>query len=72
MFWRNEVASELERLIMENERLHDCRKLLEKAVHDIEGPLHIAEECLYHRESRKGIFGLCTRLYIALFARLNI
>lgn len=54
MFWRNEVASELERLIMENERLYDCKKLLEKAVHDIEGPLHIAEECLYHRESRKG------------------
>lgn len=54
MFWRNEVASELERLIMENERLYDCKKLLEKAVNDIEGPLHIAEECLYHRESRKG------------------
>ncbi|KAG8034740.1 hypothetical protein G9C98_007816 [Cotesia typhae] len=48
-FWRNEVASELERLIQECERLQDCRAVLEKAVQDIEGPLHIAEECLYHR-----------------------
>ncbi|CAD6227513.1 GSCOCG00001196001-RA-CDS [Cotesia congregata] len=53
-FWRNEVASELERLIQECERLQDCRAVLEKAVQDIEGPLHIAEECLYHREARKG------------------
>ncbi|XP_012286098.1 tektin-3-like [Orussus abietinus] len=53
-FWRNEVASELERLIHEIERLQDCRAVLEKAVRDVDGPLHIAEECLYHRESRKG------------------
>ncbi|XP_076238489.1 tektin-3 [Calliopsis andreniformis] len=52
-FWRNEVASELERLLQEIERLQDCRSVLEKAVRDIEGPLHIAEECLYHREARK-------------------
>ena len=54
-FWRNEVASELERMIQEIERLQDCRSVLEKAVQDIENPLHIAEECLYHREARKGI-----------------
>ncbi|XP_053996436.1 tektin-3-like [Hylaeus anthracinus] len=53
-FWRNEVASELERLLHEIERLQDCRSVLEKAIRDIEGPLHIAEECLYHREARKG------------------
>ncbi|XP_063993881.1 tektin-3-like [Diachasmimorpha longicaudata] len=52
-FWRNEIAAELERLIQECERLQDCRGVLEKAVQDIEGPLHIAEECLYHREARK-------------------
>ncbi|XP_011639987.1 tektin-3-like [Pogonomyrmex barbatus] len=52
-FWRNEVAAELERMLHEIERLHDCRSVLEKAVRDIEGPLHIAEECLYHREARK-------------------
>lgn len=55
-FWRNEVSSELERMIQEIERLQDCRIVLEKAIQDIENPLHIAEECLYHREARKGIF----------------
>ncbi|XP_078038720.1 tektin-3 [Augochlora pura] len=54
-FWRNEVASELVRLLQEIERVQDCRSLLEKAIKDIEAPLHIAEECLYHREARKGI-----------------
>lgn len=49
-FWRNEVVSELERMLQEIERLQDCRSVLEKAIRDIEGPLHIAEECLYHRE----------------------
>ncbi|XP_015436179.1 PREDICTED: tektin-3-like [Dufourea novaeangliae] len=53
-FWRNEVATELERLLQEIERLQDCRSILEKAIKDIEAPLHIAEECLYHREARKG------------------
>lgn len=53
-FWRHEVASELERLHQETGRLQDCRSVLEKAVRDIEGPLHIVEECLYHREARKG------------------
>lgn len=53
-FWRNELAAELERMFHEIERLQDTRSVLEKAVRDIEGPLHIAEECLYHREARKG------------------
>ncbi|KOC64343.1 Tektin-3, partial [Habropoda laboriosa] len=52
-FWRNEIVSELERLFQEIERLQDCRFNLDKAIKDIEGPLHIAEECLYHREARK-------------------
>ncbi|XP_035728105.1 tektin-3-like isoform X1 [Vespa mandarinia] len=53
-FWRNEIVSELERLLQEIERLQDCRSVLDKAIRDIDGPLHIAEECLYHREARKG------------------
>ncbi|XP_043284960.1 tektin-3-like isoform X2 [Venturia canescens] len=52
-FWRNEIASELEKLIQECERLQDCRNVLEKTMHDLEGPLHVVEECLYHREARK-------------------
>lgn len=57
-FWRNEVSSELERMFHEIERLQDCRSVLEKAIRDIEGPLHIAEECLYHREARKGMLNV--------------
>lgn len=53
--WRNEVASELERLIIEDDRLQECRHNLQIAIQNLEGQLHIAQECLYHRESRKGI-----------------
>lgn len=53
-FWRNEIASELEKQVQEIERLQDCRTTLEKAIQDIENPMHVAEECLYHREARKG------------------
>lgn len=55
-FWRNEVSSELERLIQEIDRLQDCRSVVEKAIQDIQSPLHIVEECLYYREGRKGVF----------------
>lgn len=61
-FWRNEITSELEKMLHEIERLQDCRIVVEKAIRDIEGPLHIAEECLYHREARKG-----TLLYKVIF-----
>ncbi|XP_011863986.1 PREDICTED: tektin-3-like [Vollenhovia emeryi] len=54
-FWRNEVASELERLIVENGKMQECRRGLQTAIQNLEGQLHIAQECLYHRESRKGI-----------------
>ncbi|XP_023025860.2 tektin-3 [Leptinotarsa decemlineata] len=54
-FWRNELRSELERLLMEINLLQDSRRALKKAIEDIEGPLHIAQECLYHREKRRGI-----------------
>lgn len=29
-------------------------KAMEKALQDLEGPLHIAQECLYQREAREG------------------
>ncbi|KAK1123254.1 hypothetical protein K0M31_008884 [Melipona bicolor] len=51
-FWRNELISKLKRLLQEIERLQDC-SVLNKAIKDIESSLHIAEECLYHRETRK-------------------
>ncbi|CAH1099920.1 unnamed protein product [Psylliodes chrysocephalus] len=54
-FWRNEVRTELERLIAETDLLMGQKRALKKAIDDIEGPLHIAQECLYHREKREGI-----------------
>lgn len=66
-FWRNEVVAELERMLHEIERLHDCRSVLEKAARDIDGPLHIAEECLYHREARKGLQDIAKLFLIFCF-----
>uniref|UniRef100_A0A0A9ZFA0 Tektin n=1 Tax=Lygus hesperus TaxID=30085 RepID=A0A0A9ZFA0_LYGHE len=54
-FWRNEVNTELEKLQTEQNLLADTRRALEKAIQDCEPPLHIAQECLYHREHRSGI-----------------
>ncbi|KAL1518172.1 hypothetical protein ABEB36_001834 [Hypothenemus hampei] len=54
-FWRNEVRTELERLLTETNLLQDAKRALEKARNDVEAPLHIAQECLYHREKRMGI-----------------
>ena len=54
-FWRNELTTELEKLIAESAQLTDTKRNVQKALQDLEPPLHIAQECLYHRESRKGI-----------------
>ncbi|KAF2893041.1 hypothetical protein ILUMI_13135 [Ignelater luminosus] len=54
-FWRNEVRTELERLITENSLLQESLRMLQKAILDIEAPLHIAQECLYQRENRQGV-----------------
>lgn len=53
-------------MLHEIERLQDCRSVLEKAIRDIEGPLHIAEECLYHREARKGMLDVTKRFLICV------
>lgn len=34
--------------------MQDARRTIQKAIDDIEAPLHIAQECLYHREKRNG------------------
>ncbi|CAH2091517.1 unnamed protein product [Euphydryas editha] len=54
-FWRNEVSIEMERLVATCEKLNDTRRQLERAIAGIEGPLHIVQECLYHREKRQGL-----------------
>ena len=53
-YWRNEVATELEKMIAELNFLQDTRRAMEKAINDTEVPFHIAQECLYHREHRQG------------------
>ncbi|XP_018566665.1 tektin-3-like [Anoplophora glabripennis] len=54
-FWRNEVRAELERLITESALLTETRRKMQKSIDDIEGVIHIAQECLYHREQRQGL-----------------
>ncbi|XP_030378189.1 tektin-3 [Scaptodrosophila lebanonensis] len=52
-FWRNELNGELEKLIAEMSDINDLQRLCGKALLDLEIPLHIAQECLFHRESRQ-------------------
>lgn len=54
-FWRNELNNELEKLVGEAAMLADSKRNVAKAIQDLEAPLHIAQECLYHRESRQGM-----------------
>lgn len=49
------MASELERLIIENTRMQECRRNLQTTIQSLEGQLHIAQECLYYREARTGL-----------------
>ncbi|XP_055383789.1 tektin-3-like [Condylostylus longicornis] len=53
-FWRNELNSELEKLMAEINTFSNVKQQVVKAIQDLETPLHIAQECLYHRETRKG------------------
>ncbi|XP_063988747.1 tektin-3 isoform X2 [Diachasmimorpha longicaudata] len=52
-FWERELAMELERIIIENGKMQESKRILQKGIQDLEGPIHIAQECLYHREARK-------------------
>lgn len=54
-FWRNELNTELEKLIGESALLMDTKRAVQKAIEDTEPPLHITQECLYHREGRTSI-----------------
>jgi len=53
-FWQHELSAELEKLLAESSLLAETRRSLEKAAKDCDGPLHVAQECLYHRENRQG------------------
>ncbi|XP_043268143.1 tektin-3-like [Venturia canescens] len=53
-FWERELTAEMERLILECQKMQDCRRALQRAIMDLEAPLQVAQECLYQREFRKG------------------
>ncbi|XP_043469321.1 tektin-3-like [Leptopilina heterotoma] len=53
-FWRNEITSELERLLDENKKMRECFQNLEEAIKNNSQPLNITQECLYQRENRIG------------------
>lgn len=53
-YWERELAMELERVIIENGKMQESRRKLQSSIQDLEAPLHIAQECLYYRESRQG------------------
>ncbi|XP_029166633.1 tektin-3-like [Nylanderia fulva] len=52
-FPRNKIASELERLITEDDKMQECYRDLQIVIQNLEGQLHITQECLYHREFRE-------------------
>lgn len=54
-FWRNELNTEMEKLIAESAILAECKRSVQKALEDTEPPLNVAQECLYHREGRMSI-----------------
>lgn len=54
-FWKSELNMEINSLATEIENLKEFRRTCEKAYGDTANPLHIAEECLMHREKRQNI-----------------
>ena len=53
--WKEEVKTELDAMIQENQALQECLEMLEKVAADLIQPLRVAQECLYSREKRRGI-----------------
>lgn len=54
-FWKTELNHETDNMITEINALQEAKRVLEKALQETENPLHIAQECLYHREKRQAI-----------------
>ncbi|XP_012603451.1 tektin-3 [Microcebus murinus] len=54
-FWKSEIIHELDEMIGETNALTDAKKRLERALVEMEAPLQVARECLFHREKRMGI-----------------
>ncbi|ESO84948.1 hypothetical protein LOTGIDRAFT_131218 [Lottia gigantea] len=54
-FWKTELNHEIDNVIAETNALNEAKRVLEKALAETENPLHVAQECLYHREKRQEI-----------------
>jgi len=54
-FWKSEVNHELDEMGKEINDLTNWKKRTEQALKETEGPLQIAQECLFNREKRQGI-----------------
>ncbi|XP_071104394.1 tektin-3-like isoform X3 [Haliotis cracherodii] len=54
-YWKSELNKELDCVERETGSLQEYKRTLEKALADTANPLHVAEECLMHREKRQGI-----------------
>ncbi|KAM9100286.1 tektin-5 [Sarcophilus harrisii] len=54
-FWKSELTYELDRLLNESHALSTVKKRLVCAADELENPLQVALECLYHREKRIGV-----------------
>ncbi|XP_020805235.1 tektin-3 [Drosophila serrata] len=70
-FWRNELNAELEKLIAEMSDINELQRQCGKALLDLEIPLHIAQECLFHRESRQGAEKVHDIVEKALLVEIN-
>ncbi|XP_078257945.1 tektin-3 isoform X2 [Rhinoraja longicauda] len=55
MFWKSELDHEAEQMSGESNTLVHIKKRLERSLMETEGPLQMAQECLYQREKRMGI-----------------
>ncbi|EEB14322.1 Tektin-3, putative [Pediculus humanus corporis] len=71
-FWTSELQNELEKMVQESKLLQDSRRVLEKTIQDLEAPLHIAQECLYHRENRTGVDLVHDEVEQSLLREINL
>ncbi len=53
-YWKQEIMKELDVNVHESHKLLETRQALERMIKELDGPLHIAQENLYARESRQG------------------
>lgn len=54
-YWKTEVQHETGNMLTEIDALARAKVALDTTLVETEKPLHIAQECLYHREKRQGI-----------------